>query len=547
MKTTVLGTKLKELRLKCSKALNQIKSNSKQTSSVSQNKNNMICICFYSLLIFSILNMVDIVQLTEFNKTNLESIFSPKLSKYILMLISYVGAVKDTFVAMFDFTFTNMTLENDYTNIIENWLRTNNNMFDGLERKNISISNMIMPTFSLVISTVLFFCLPQKLLKIFSILFLLNIGLQSKNIIEYYYNISNEFHLNIITMIFTMVVTSLFYSYKHKMISQNVFDNKLNESSFHRIYTEDSDLDISDSDSEENSSRILSSSPKFNFSCSSSLTELKDLNKRLMSKRRLVLNNNSMYTSQIDERTLMNESCNSWKSANSTMFNQAAASNMDHNMSFNSYTSCVPSKLSQCNLINPNNISLESINLGCSSKTSHDSQFINNAKYLERPISVLRDRSQILTPSRLTHVPPSTQSWVAGGFWKQTTYTKNLLQPIPKSPSVSSPEFYPVTSRTSSQSSGFESQAGSIAGEHVNSNLYEASIFREDDCLSQYSDKIFNPVYKKPHSNMHFNSLNYQFDNRHSSLCMKSMENHLPQITKGRLLKDWISKTNEIS
>ncbi|KAJ6638925.1 Transmembrane protein [Pseudolycoriella hygida] len=95
-------------------------------------------------------------------------------------------------------------------------------------------------------------------------------------------------------------------------------------------------------------------------------------------------------------------------------------------------------------------------------------------------ISLNRQRSQLLTPSRLnSHSPLNTSvtqsSWVAGGFF-------NNLSPQKRQQNV---PLHPVLSRTSSQSSGFESHSSSAHNGHANGSR-ESSI--AGDAVSIFSE-----------------------------------------------------------
>lgn len=100
-------------------------------------------------------------------------------------------------------------------------------------------------------------------------------------------------------------------------------------------------------------------------------------------------------------------------------------------------------------------------------------------------ISLNRRRSQLLTPARLNFnshssltAPVTQTSWVAGGF-----FVKNNMSPQ-KRQQAQSVLLHPILSRTSSQSSGFESQASSV---HNNQNgSRESSI--AGDVVSNFSE-----------------------------------------------------------
>lgn len=103
-------------------------------------------------------------------------------------------------------------------------------------------------------------------------------------------------------------------------------------------------------------------------------------------------------------------------------------------------------------------------------------------------ISMNRCRSQLLlTPARLNfngHSPltaPVTQtSWVAGGF-----FGKNSMSPQKRQQQPQSVLLHPILSRTSSQSSGFESQASSAQNGNPNGSR-ESSI--AGDVVSNFSE-----------------------------------------------------------
>lgn len=93
--------------------------------------------------------------------------------------------------------------------------------------------------------------------------------------------------------------------------------------------------------------------------------------------------------------------------------------------------------------------------------------------------SQLRQRKQVISPSRFnfnTTVPPQqplTQaSWVAGGYWNSTSPQKKC-PPVPMQPTI---DLMPIMSRTSSQSSGFESRASSVVNGGSGSGDSEGSI-----------------------------------------------------------------------
>lgn len=102
-------------------------------------------------------------------------------------------------------------------------------------------------------------------------------------------------------------------------------------------------------------------------------------------------------------------------------------------------------------------------------------------------ISLNRCRSQLLTPARLSFnghssltAPVTKTSWVAGGF-----FVKNNNMSPQKRQQPQTLLLHPILSRTSSQSSGFESQASSAHNGNANGSR-ESSI--AGDAVSNFSE-----------------------------------------------------------
>lgn len=115
----------------------------------------------------------------------------------------------------------------------------------------------------------------------------------------------------------------------------------------------------------------------------------------------------------------------------------------------------------------------------------------NNAITCSSPtpsiISLRRHRSQLLTPSRLnfngrdSSLAATQTSWVAGGYFVNN---KNNMSPQKRHQPLTVP-LHPILSRTSSQSSGFESRASSAHNGHANGSR-ESSI--AGDVFSNFSE-----------------------------------------------------------
>lgn len=174
--------------------------------------------------------------------------------------------------------------------------------------------------------------------------------------------------------------------------------------------------------------------------------------------------------------------------------------------------------------------------------------------------SDLRQRKDVLTPSRLTVNTEPQPSWVAGGYWNTS--------PQKQFPQTSKIDFCPILSRTSSQSSGFESQAGSVHN-IFEKNSRESSICGDDiDRASVFSEPAYNFNRKRnvvendrliapseqtfiapSTSSLNLNQpiLYHQFGTQRVNggpFTFQKMTKTLPNIPKGSLLKDWINKNN---
>lgn len=159
--------------------------------------------------------------------------------------------------------------------------------------------------------------------------------------------------------------------------------------------------------------------------------------------------------------------------------------------------------------------------------------------------SSLRQRKQILLPSRLSYndgsqmrpVPVNQTSWLAGGYWNSTSPQKKFNYLQPQQPIFTqSKEVFPIISRTSSQSSGFESmknghennsRENSLCNEIVDAE--RDSIFYEPSILAQ-STKIgggigFQKLQKDNNNFNKFSSQRFPLNDRFSPATQKSQPN----------------------
>jgi hypothetical protein len=160
--------------------------------------------------------------------------------------------------------------------------------------------------------------------------------------------------------------------------------------------------------------------------------------------------------------------------------------------------------------------------------------------------------SRALTPSEFSYsaqhrrtVSPVNSvaapvSWVAGGYWTNQSPQKHKSDFHQMSPRENMLGFYPILSRTSSQSSGFESQVTAQEGP----NSRENSVFPDQDRFSVYSEPTFGQMNKPQpymsqnpknpaislfdyHKNEKFNCSNsYNFSSRNSTIGFSSQPTH---------------------
>lgn len=150
-------------------------------------------------------------------------------------------------------------------------------------------------------------------------------------------------------------------------------------------------------------------------------------------------------------------------------------------------------------------------------------------------------RKAILSPSRLSlneiHQPVNQSSWLAGGFWNSTSPQKKLAHHVNHckvDQQITTKEVYPVMSRASSKSSGFESRENSLCDD---SEMERTFLFSEPTSLTQSAkmpNELIRPQAQKPMSL--FNGMNggmYQkpatpvsFNSTHDPFQNASNESH---------------------
>lgn len=128
----------------------------------------------------------------------------------------------------------------------------------------------------------------------------------------------------------------------------------------------------------------------------------------------------------------------------------------------------------------------------------------------------MRHRKSVISPSRLSlnesHHPVNQSSWLAGGYWNSTSPQKKQAQHSNDIRSEQRKEVFPMISRTSSKSSGFESRENSLCDD---SEMDRTFLFCEPTALTQtakMANGLIKPQPQKPSSiySGGMNSTNYQ-------------------------------------
>lgn len=124
----------------------------------------------------------------------------------------------------------------------------------------------------------------------------------------------------------------------------------------------------------------------------------------------------------------------------------------------------------------------------------------------------LRHRNTVLSPSRLSlnemHHPGNQSSWLAGGFWNSTSPQKKFPHHTNncKIDQHTATKEYPIMSRASSKSSGFESRENSLCDD---SEMERTFLFSEPAALTQSAKMPADLIKPQPQKPMSlFNGLN---------------------------------------
>lgn len=115
----------------------------------------------------------------------------------------------------------------------------------------------------------------------------------------------------------------------------------------------------------------------------------------------------------------------------------------------------------------------------------------------------MRHRKSVLSPSRLSlnesHAPVNQSSWLAGGYWNSTSpQKKSQLHSADFGQCIAPKDVFPMISRASSKSSGFESRENSLCDD---TEVDRTFLFSEPSSLTQAAkttNGLIKPLPQKP-------------------------------------------------
>lgn len=516
-------------------------------------------LCYYLLIVLAVLNLVHIGRKIAIGKSQLDTVFSTQVTNGILMIISYISAVQHIFgmaiESIMSTKVVSVSLEH-FTNMLNTGYLTIATFLlslaftDSIYSTTLTILKILQNDASfmldfggMVLSIVVLLLngLKQNGSVIVWLLWSFKMAMpsmESRNVLNHDEAASETLCslINVALSTAVFIISLLNTRNINGSSTKNLLSNDPNQS-YHKIYSSNGNSDVSDESDDEFVEDILSTS------CSSQ----RDTNFRSSP-------NTSSNTSS-SKRSLHNTSLNTTKSFSPSMLQGPMASLLNSSFDTSQY---LASKLQQRNNVFGGSQSsmlfddcrstfsgysrsnaLRSQDSLYSPKVSQNKQFssmdnviandfqfgirglnINgNNEMIERPQPCytpqppflspsqsqhqLRQRSkQVVSPSRFgmnatilpTQQPLTQASWVAGGYWSGTSPQKKVIsppQPVP--PSI---DLLPILSRTSSQSSGFESRASSVVnGGNGSGGDSEGSICGDaSEQASVFSDTI-RPQY----------------------------------------------------
>lgn len=102
VKNNILGSKLHEIGAKGLRALDLQLNNSKTRKNVLRKRHLIVNLCAVSLIVIAMLHLFQTSQTIDINKTKLDAVFSSTIVAPLLVVISYISAMKILIVRIFE-------------------------------------------------------------------------------------------------------------------------------------------------------------------------------------------------------------------------------------------------------------------------------------------------------------------------------------------------------------------------------------------------------------------------------------------------------------
>jgi hypothetical protein len=435
----------------------------------------------------SALNLYNVSGTIDLSKKQLDFYFPPFVTHSVLLVMSYTSAVKlilMEYLTIIDFK---------WLTYCSNLIIDNTGYLETMHKDVFSNTNFVINSIAVLLSLINAIDHKRKDSMLVFLLWNINtIWPQADGLVN---SLMGDF-LRIFIAVLTCIATII----TNKSSQEAATKVNSADSSFHRIYS-DCDEDLSEHSDEE-----LSTSYESSFT------------PRNRKYQRSIINNSfssikSLSPSELTNGTLRNRWTNSASILNHSFRNESQPSSYTHysppkenlflQQRANDQSYFFPNKFdaakkcTSMSSLNPSyriadDCQTKLTGLNISGINYANNRTITCSSPTPSIISVNRQRSHLLTPSRLNFnqdfnnhssiaTPVTQTSWVAGGF-----FVKNSMSPQ-KRPQPQTDDLHPILSRTSSQSSGFESHTSSLHNIYGNGSR-GSSIAGDADYVSIFSE-----------------------------------------------------------
>ncbi|XP_031626519.1 uncharacterized protein LOC116342869 [Contarinia nasturtii] len=564
VKTNILGSKLKQIGAKGLQAFNLTLNQKSNKAVVYKKRLTFARISLAALVVISLLQSFTVSNRMNITKPKLDSIFNDNTTTFILTILSYISAMKILVLQFIQYilelpyisfigTCAQMSIKYVYTYVSGDFWKVITTEIFELVEINVNDATDLNPGYSTVTTNVSGCFLSVFLLFMFGLcwgpvisLLLWSLGMILPTLIQETNNLEHTLVLDFVQLLLVWSTASLsiinFFVLPNKQI-ETISDHN---SSFHRI---DSDMNSDYSDESETES-LLNTSMRSDISTASKRSmwnETRVLNSTIASKTPSIYSTNSLRRRSYGLSTQSIATTRTAASDINTSFGSERGfyrgSQMDltrdrlhtSQRSFISAKSPVLCNRSQC----PSAMSLQSLNKTYFNAVEPNPRSASRNSFYDVPndfesgithLSIsggkhfnsqmpsrtsgswdlvgdtLRNKKAILSPSRLslneTHHSVN-QSWLAGGYWNSTSPQKKSTHPtneykVEQRPAAK--EIFPMMSRASSKSSGFESRENSLCDD---SEVERTFIVAEPTSMThttKLNNGLIKPQPQKPDS-----------------------------------------------